>query len=174
MADRFRRGHGSGGRMTKQWLGLSSASNAFTASATAVGGKIDFDEPQTIMRVLGEISIFETLATVQFDSARLAFGLAVVSTDAATLGATAVPDPGSTSDVPYPWLYWSQHIWTNRSGINTDADGSRFFRRSLDIRTMRKVKPRESLIWVFHYVDAGGVPPVTMAHEICRVLVALP
>ena len=160
-------------RKTKQWLFLPGTSQAFTASATADLGSLAFTEAQTVLRMLGEYQIHRTAAIVQFDSAHFGVGIGIVSSDAVAAGNVAMPDPRDEPE--FPWLYWADHLVTYR-GTETEPealDGSGFIRRTFDIRSMRKVKPRESLVFVVQYVDGGGAPPLTFVHQGIRVLVAV-
>ena len=166
-----RHDRGGGVRLTKQWAGTSFGVAGFTAAGTEIGGLLAFTEAQTILRMIGEYTIQATLAPVAFDAVTITVGLAIVSSDAATLGATAMPDPGS--EPSYPWLYWRAHgMRWGSTDIQSD-DGSGYLRQQVDIHTMRKVKPRETLIWVFQYADRGGTPPVNVVSEATRVLVGI-
>ncbi len=163
--------HGTGTRLTKQWGFISNGVNAFTADATAIGGTLAFTEAQTILRMIGEYTIVATTAPVAFDAVEITVGIGIVSTDAATLGGTAMPDPGSEPE--FPWLFWKAHQMRWNSMTVQDTDGSGYYRGQFDIRSMRKVKPRESLVWVFQYVDQGGTPPVNVSNVKTRVLVGI-
>jgi len=45
-------------------------------------------------------------------------------------------------------------------------------RRQFDIRSMRKLKPRESLVWLVQYGDLSGTPSITTVCGQIRTLVA--
>ena len=158
-------------KLTKQWANMSSGVVAFTSSGTDVGGDLGFTEAQTILRVLCEINIQATATPVALDAATISIGLGVFSTDAVTLGGTAMPEPANESD--YPWLFWASHSIRFGSAAVQSDDGSGYLRRQLDIRSMRKVKPRESLCWVFQYEDGGGAPPLNVVNTRARVLVGI-
>ena len=160
-----------GARMVKQWTSLLSNSNAFTADATAVIRALAFTEASTILRMIGEYTISSTTVSVTFDAANIGIGIAVVSTDAAAVAAGGgVPEP--ITEPEYPWLYWAQHLMRFQSAELVQADGFSFVRKSIDIRSMRKVKPRESLVFVAEYIDGGGDPPVMVGLSGIRVLIA--
>ena len=158
-------------KLTKQWTRIQPVTVAMTADAIAVGGGRDFTEAQTVLRVVGEYDIQATAAPVQFDAAHITVALGIFSTDAFDLGQTAMPDPANEAD--YPWLYWASHLLRFGAAAIQDADGAGFVRRTLDIRSMRKVKPRETLGWVFQYENGGGDPPINVGNERCRVLVGI-
>ena len=82
--------------------------------------------------MIGEYGFFCTAAPAVLDAAHLSFGLAVVSSDAAELGATAFPDPGSEPE--YPWLFWGEHIFRAQSASLSDSgrEGTMQLRRHID------------------------------------------
>ncbi len=157
-------------RMLKEWENIPSIQIDFTSTATALGGVIAMSAPRTVIRMIGEYVIGPTSAPAALDVAKIAIAIGVVSSDAFAAGAGSVPDPAVEEE--YPWLYWKEHMFffpTNSADPST-AQGS--VRVSFDIRSMRKLKPRESLAWVFQYVDINGVPPLTLDVASTRVLFA--
>ncbi len=171
MADRrpFVRGQ----RMPKHWHFIPGANLAFTGNATGVGGSLALDGPWTVIRMLGEYLIHFTGGStiVIGDKATFALGIGVVSSDAVAAGAASLPDPAGEPE--YPWLFWTSH---ELAAIEADAlqRGGELgvIRRSFDIRSMRKLKPRESLVFVAQYVDVAGTPFIDVAIAQTRVLVA--
>ena len=129
----------------KQWDGIPGILRDSASEGTATGGGLSFVQSVTILRC-------RTSVILQFDETRQAgdqmdvgLGLAIVSTDAATLGATAVPDP--LEEPEFPWLYWvDQHLECINTGSTYDPGSS--LRWEVDTKAMRKVKPSETLIWV--------------------------
>ena len=95
----------------------------------------------------------------------------MVSTDAATLGATAMPDP--LGEVDYSWLYWADHTFSYPGTAVSGLEPFGSLRKSFDVRSMRKMKPRESLIMVVQYADSSGAPPLTFFAASTRVLIGL-
>ncbi len=143
--------HGRGSRMLKGWLGFGGSSLDFTANSTLMVQTVDFTGPGTILRMLWEyvISPISAAAITADDSALLTVGVGIVSTDAATLGFTAMPDPFDDAD--YPWLYWRGHAMHYRIAGATAADSSGIsgdVRVSVDVKSMRKIKSKESLVIV--------------------------
>ena len=159
-------------RMNKRWDSLASVSQALTASGTSVGGSLAFTESSTVLRLIGEYGFFCTSAPTALDAAHLSFGIAVVSSDAVAAGAGSLPDPRDEAE--YPWLFWAEHLFRAQSSTfaDTGSDGIMMLRRHIDIRSMRKIKPRETLVWVYQYLDGGGAPPLTLFNENTRVLIA--
>ena len=159
-------------RQTKRWIGLGLSNVAFTGSLTSRQGVFNFEEGRTVLRMIGEYLIMSTAAPVALDAAGIAIGIGVVSTDASTVGGTAMPDPQDEPE--YPWLFWASHTWRSNSANIDSALGSTVIRRSFDIKSMRKVKPRESLAVLIQYTDRGGAPPVSVIMENTRVLIGGP
>ena len=157
-------------RMAKEWNGTLVSLAAFTVNATSLGGLLAFAIPGTILRMIGEYVIQPTAAPTNLDLAFVAIGIGIVSTDAATLGATAMPDP---SDEPeFPWLYWQEHA-LRYNGVDPEAaNAGASVRRSFDIKSMRRFKPGQSLAVISQYVDNVGAPPLTFVCSRVRVLLA--
>ena len=166
-------GHRSGGRrLSKQWEGLAAIKLALTADTTSGGGVLNFTTSITILRMIGEYVIAPTSAPAALDAVRIGVGIGVISTDAATLGPTAVPDPLGEPD--FPWLYWADHAFLF-STTDPDSGGNlaSSVRHRFDIRSMRKVKPRESLTMIVQYADSVGTPPMSFFAGQTRVLQGL-
>jgi len=145
---------------------------AHTAGGTQVVSALAFSTADTVLRMLGEYTIAPTTAPTALDRAILTMAIGVVSSDAFAVGASAVPDPASEPE--YPWLFWASHA-LHFTGTSVDGGAAGIsVRRSFDVRSMRKMKPRESLIWVSEYSDLAGAPPLTATAGITRVLLALP
>jgi len=162
-----------GPRQVKSWLGLPSTQFSMTAVSTTLVGTLSPGAPFTVLRILGEYSLSPTNVTVSGDGCEIGVGIGVVSTDAATLGSSAMPDP--LTEAAYPWLYWASHgMWFPSATSGAAGEGpqgaSASFRKVIDIRSMRKLKNRESLVLVVEYVDRTGLPPVEFNPGTFRVL----
>ena len=160
----------SGRRMDKEWNSLLATVTNFTASSTAAGASLAPGTTATVLRMIGEYLI-TGLATGTFsagDQARITVAIGVVSTDAFAAGAASLPDPASEPE--YPWLFWASHQmhWLTAS---SDLFGpSEVVRRSFDSRSMRKMKPRETLAYVVQYADVSGAPPIEVFLGQTRIL----
>ena len=157
MADRVR-----GPRQRKHWhllgdvrLNLLSAGTSLLGSFIAAGG-----EPFTFIRGIGELVVTpDGTGVVANDAGVIAAGVGVVSADAAELGATALPDPGSEPD--YPWLWWYQvHMMFPEPSGSYAGLASESARIRIETKAMRRVGPREALVFVVQYVDIAGTPPL--------------
>ena len=162
--------------MRKHWVGVVGAAQDFVADSTIlmqqVGGTGGLADAFTVLRMLGEYIIFPTNAPVAGDEAELCVGICVVSSDAATVGSASMPDP--CDDHGYPWLYWASHpIGFNGTSV-VAALASASVRHSFDVKSMRKIKPSESLVTIaqFSNVSGGGDPPTTIVIGGLRVLLA--
>ena len=159
-------------RMRKQWDSIPGVTLALTASSTTSVGAFAATQALTIMRLLGEYLICPTGGGtfVANDRASITVGIGVVSTDAFVAGATSLPDPAGEPE--YPWLYWAQHDFNLFTALAAgDWQGARAeHRQSFDIRSMRKMSPRQSLAFIIQYVDVSGVPPMSFEQSTTRVL----
>ncbi len=162
-----------GSRQRKEWnsLGSTAAPIALTGSSTAiVAGTLDFQAAVTVLRMLGEYTINPgAAAPVSGDSCRIGVGIGVISSDAATLGATAAPDPNAEAE--YPWLYWAVHPMVFRSTSQDPSSAAASVRHRFDVRSMRKIKPRESLVMIVEYLNNNGDPEITFFGGTVRVLI---
>ncbi len=167
MADRFRTP-----RKEKEWNGTGSSIVAMTADGSFLaGGGFNFSASSTIIRMIGEYVITPTSAPTAGDSAIVTIGAGKVSSDAAALGATAMPDPAV--EFGYPWLYWASHVF-RFAGTSVDGGAAgASLRHRFDIRSMRKFKPNESLAIVVQYSNNAGDPPLTLNLPSWRLLLAL-
>ena len=137
-----------------------------------VAGFVTTEIGLTVLRMIGEYTIAPSGANVISDVCVVSVGIGIVSSDAATLGGTAVPDPGVEFD--YLWLFWQQHIMQQQvASQDSQGDPSMALRQGYDIRSMRKLKPRESLCQIFQYQDINGIPSYDLAWGKTRVLVGI-
>ncbi len=164
---------GSYPKRRKQWSAIPGIAFGMTADSTNGAGSLGFAEACTVLRMLGEYTIFPTSPPVAGDEVVVTIGIGVISSDAAALGATAFPDPSEEPE--YPWLYWASHGFGYNGTLEESALLSSSLRQKFDVRSMRKIKPRESLQMVVQYADVGsaGDPPLTIVTGVTRVLIAL-
>ncbi len=161
-----------GRRMGKSWSAFAGLSQSFTGGATAVSGGVTVGSATTVLRMLGEYIIGSDAAPTAQDACSLIVGIGVFSSDAFTVGSAAVPNPSSEFD--YPWLYWAAHdFFFSEAVLASGGDPVRSIRKSFDIRSMRKMKPSETLGMVVDYVDTSGAPPMQVEVSQTRVLLAL-
>ncbi len=156
-----------GTRMAKEWNVLPVGSNDFTADGTALLGSLAFMIPGTILRMLGEYVIAPTTNPVALDQVTLTVGVGFVSTDAAAAGAASMPDPAVEGE--FPWLYWASHafVYEDVNGVYSPAEA---VRKSFDVKTMRRFKPRQSLVCVVQYQEVTVAPPMSIVAAPTRVL----
>jgi len=160
-----------GRRMAKKWASMPGIAQPFTASGTTAMTSLQFVDPFTVLRMIGSFMVRPTDNVVALDGATVVIGIAVLSTDA--FAANQTPDPGAEPE--YPWLYWQESTVHYGTTASPDAAlaGAGVIRRNFDIRSMRKVKPRESLAVIGQYVDIVGAPPLTVDWDQTRVLLAV-
>jgi len=163
--------HG-GVRKNKQWSSIPGVQLNLTSAGTSGAASLPFTSPFTVMRMLGGFMVGPTNggAFSAGDAMTLAFAIGVVSTDAVAAGAGSLPDPAGEPD--FPWLYWKEATIFLQTATPAPGLGAHVERVSFDIRSMRKLKPRESLASIVQYVDISGVPPVNVQINQTRVLLA--
>ncbi len=161
-------------RKDKIWSGIGSGANSFATNATSLLVAVSFgtDHSTTIMRILGNWFVQPTPGgtIAALDNAEIALAIGVVSSDAAALGLTAMPDP--ITDEGYPWLYWKSFFCELDSADTTSPGNnpghSHYF--DIDVKSMRKIKPNESLVVVAQYLDNVGTPFMTVHFSGARIL----
>ncbi len=159
-----------GARMSKHWDFIPAISVAFTGDNPALGGSIAFARAQTVIRMIGSYTITATTVVSAQDSADIGLAIGVISTDAFVAGASAVPDPLGEPD--YPWLFWADESLMWPTAVSDQGNVAGSVRRYFDIKSMRKLKPRESLAVIFQYSNNAGNPPITVNFCRTRVLLA--
>jgi len=163
-----------GARQRKQWksMGTGISQSASTNVTGIVAGAVSDTQPFTVLRIIGEYVISPGASNVVGDQMIVSLGIGVFSLDAIALGGTAVPDPEAEPD--FPWLFWASHsLSTSQTGFNTSGDPQMGLRRRYDIRSMRKVKPREGLAMVFEFRDVNGAPTIDLTWVVNRVLIGV-
>ena len=162
----------TGQRMQKDWAGMPSFENDFTADATLGVGGLSPGQSATVIRMLGEYFISSTDggAFSAGDSAHIGVGIAVVSTDAFSAGGASLPDPLGSAD--YPWLYWADHPLFVFDGTVAEGLSLATRRVTFDIRSKRKMKAVETLVLIVQYSDLTGALPLTFSGGQTRVLLA--
>ena len=161
-------------RRRKTWDGLPGIAIDMTASGTFLGAALAFGEAgSTLMRLIGEYTILPTAAAAAGDEAIVTVALGIVSSDAFTVGATAMPDPGGEAE--YPWLYWAAHpLAFNTTALGGNLTDTGMFRHRFDIKSQRKIAGGQALAMIIEYGDLTGAPPLTIVIGQTRVLIALP
>ena len=157
-----------GVRQRKHWHGTSDNVLNLTAAGTAILASLTVTDPSTILRTLGSVmSIFD--GAVDGDSAAITYGLGIVSTDAFTVGATAMPDPAS--EPQFDWLYWYKSFLSFRTnGAISGRIDSYFERVNVSSKAMRRVSHSETLVLLVQYEDIVGTPPVDVLGSL-RILI---
>ena len=156
-------------RRERLWSALPEVNATLTVAGTTGGSQLAFSSSQTVVRMIGGgFLMYSDSAPTGADAMSLTVAIGVVSTDAATLGATALPDPAAEPD--YPWLYWKPLAIFAAATTVVSSDGPGFQRYSFDIRAQRKLKAGQSLALFAEYVDGNGTPPVRWHADQTRVL----
>jgi len=112
--------------------------------------------------------------TTALDECKIVLALGMISTDAFSLGSTAVPDPAGEPE--YPWLWWKSLQMFSPfviDGTGSDDSGALILRGEMDVKAMRKIKPGQTLTWIAQYVDITGTPSVQLSMGQTRVLLGV-
>ncbi len=165
MADRF-----SGRRMAKNWDAMPSLRLLLTGNGTTQGTALSFLAPATVIRMIGEYTITPSSVTTATDGVSITIGIGVFSTDAFAAGSGSMPDPGGEAE--FPWLYWADHQFEFAAAVTDPASAAGSVRRAFDIRSMRKLKPGQSLGSVVQYGNIAGNPPMSISLGQVRCLLA--
>ena len=156
----------------KAWSKVTFTEQVISADGTFISAITSFIDAATLLRFRGYIQAIMDSTVQVGDRIVLTFGLGIVSTDAATVGATAVPDPGSDPD--YPWLWWGEmnleSEWV-RTSATDGAWGPSAQRIEVDSKAMRRVKPKESLLWVVQASSTVGAPVTLVTMGSTRFLI---
>ena len=153
----------------KQWAAIPAWTDTITADETDLVSFLSFAAPFTILRCRGDLILSFDETKQIGDTARVGFGLAVLSTDAVTLGPTAVPDP--LGEPEFPWLYWEEVNFRATVAAGEDSLGLTNYRMHIDTKAMRKVKPGQSLVPILQFDLVSGIPVMDVDVGQIRVLV---
>jgi len=128
------------------WVGVTPVGYVSVADAGAtLLASIPFDEPATVIRTRGQVSITPLAFSVDIEIIG-AFGMGVVSSEALAAGILSVPEPFSDSD----WAGW--FVWRSFSYRYdfTSAVGTQYPRWDFEVdsKAMRKVGSNESIVFV--------------------------
>ncbi len=166
MANRTVRGRPGKTIDFKQWVAILALRLDTSSAATFSGASIAFAIPGTILRARGQIMAVLDTAT-DGDDLRIGFGLALLSTDAFALGATALPDP--LGEPEYPWLWWYEtQLSSTLMVAGQVSELAATERIMVDTKAMRKFKPGQSLGLV---IQTDAVTPADILIGQLRVLI---
>jgi len=158
-----------GARRRTHWTEIRSASTALSAStsvllAVAVVGH----EGETLARTRGIFSATLEAYTSAGDGFLGAFGMAIVSTAAATAGIGSIPTPLTEAG----WDGWFVHRYFDIRGtiVAGSAAGANanLVRLDIDSKAMRKANEDESIVMVVEVIESGTATLTVVAA--CRVL----
>jgi len=107
----------------------------------------------TILRLRGEILVAVNSLGSATDNVSLFLGMGIFSTDAFSVGQTALPGP--TTDIFFPWLWWNVvHISPQVSTLG--LDGVTSIRIPVDAKAMRKFGTDQVVGLVAEYASQSG------------------
>ena len=159
-------GHRSVKRLS-QWSQLADQGFVAVASAgSTLVSSTSFEEPGTIVRARGQISIRPASNVADVDIVG-AFGIGLVSAEALAIGITAVPTPHS--DVDWGgWMVWQSFALAFES-ITQAGVLQNSWSFEIDSKAMRKVETSSAMVFVAE--SQGGAFSFS---ENVRLLLKLP
>ena len=113
----------------------------------------------TLVRTRGELSVFLSVATAALDGFRWAFGMCIVSENAAGVGVIAIPSPIVDADWDGWFVYDTGTVkgWDIIPATGANANmGSSQTRIRIDSRAMRKFKSTDVMVGVLAGSDEVG------------------
>ena len=144
-----------------EWVSLLASNLNLTSDGTAIGGQIFTPNTRvTIRRIRGILNLTLEGTLAAADAVRIGMGLAIVNTDAAVLGATAMPDP--LGEAEFSWMWWTEQFLfmpaacTSATWDQPGGFGPASRQIEVDTKAMRMMKPGQSLVWVVQYANSTG------------------
>jgi len=165
------RGRGSSGRMGKQWDDIAASTHILTVDTTSAGNALVTSVPATLLRTMGSYVITPTSAPAALDAVEITVAIGIASADAFAVGSTALPDPGTEPE--YPWIYWKDHTFFFATTTADPNSAASSVRADFDVKSMRKLKPREAIFAVVQYFSIVGAPPMQVEMAGTRLLLGL-
>ena len=156
----------------KSWDLLLGVQFSTAVDSTFLGGALGFLEPATILRMIVQPALYLLDATRQVgDGIVITTAIGIISSDAFAAGAGSVPDPAVEAE--YPWLFWKSITLHAEEANGDQAAGASVYREvdSINVKSMRKIKPREILAWIIQTTSAAGAPATVLRVPSVRVLV---
>ena len=148
-------------------VATSTTSNSlFPTAAEAALDKL------TIVRTRGQLIVEYTTGDAVAEGHEWAFGMCIVSQNAAGIGVTAVPDPL----IDIAWEGWFVYEMGIVKQVGTTLDQSEIGagqRIEIDSKAMRKLRITDNVVAVFSNTIVGS-PGQVRASMLSRMLVKLP
>ena len=147
-----------GPRPNYAWTTFGDAFAAAAFPAKTMGATtLQASLPQTLRRIRGHWGV--TLDTGGVDEVLIVrAGIIIVSEDAAAIGVTAVPGPGS--DRSQPWI-WTGQLYLSSGAEAAVVNDQLSQSGMIDSKAMRRMKPGDNLAFVVEVlaaelIDQGG------------------
>jgi len=173
----FNRGNARSRRRTgwEEGPGSSSVAAAFSASGSAIlgAGLVALADGLTVARIRGNMELVLNSATAALSGYHGAVGIGKTTSEAFTVGITALPTPLTDAD----WDGWMWHSFYDLHAVTGAAsDGvnavSNYLRIPVDSKAMRKFDLSDTLFVVTEVIEVGVA---TMSiHFDSRILLFLP
>ena len=144
--------------------------SASTSTVFATGAQIAIAD-MTLTRTRGELLLFLQTASAALSGFQYAFGLCLVSQNAAGIGATAIPEP--LTDLGWDgWFFHHQGALKSPATTIVSDLGAQVVRIPVDSKAQRKVRETDVVVAVLETVET--VSSIMHAELRSRILFRLP
>ncbi len=142
-----------------RWAGAAHQFSAFGAGTSAQVMVTAADTKDTIMRIRGEVLAYVDGASAPGKAAKIAIGAIVMPEGQST---TVVSSP--ISDDEAPWLFYEQFTLGYEEMVTDviDVPGITFFRKAVDVKAMRILRPDQELQLVAENVTLLSATSINM------------
>jgi len=114
----------------------------------------------TITRIRGVLTFTLNTIAALANGFRFTYGIGIVSSDAFSVGVTAIPNP--QDDMDWPWMYHGFTSMLSPTGTLSDIGSAAVVRIPVDVKAMRILNLNEV---VFMAVDAAEVGSATASAQ---------
>ena len=143
-----------------------------SSSVSTVGlGAQSLEDGLTIVRIRGLISLVLSAVDAPLSGFQGAFGICIVSQDAAAVGPTAIPDPVVDEDWD-GWMWHQYYSLIQPIAFAAQSAASAVEKLVIDTKAMRKFAANDVLILIGEHLETGTCTMTVSADS--RVLVKLP
>ncbi len=147
---RFRMTSGRSQRQTLWSEGPYGHNGASSASKVAFGTAQTSSGGVTIIRIRGHYQVYCNAVAAVSDRVRWGLGIGIITSDALAVGAVAIPGP--LDDIDWGGWMWHETGWVG--GIAFFGPG--VIQGVIDSKSMRKIKPNESVVGMLEVADEDG------------------
>jgi len=158
---------------TKMWIGQGIGDLTLTGSATVLMASLSAGalllRPFTILRTRKLIT-FASDQIAASEAPTGSFGDIVVTSAAAAIGVTAVPNPsGVTGDPEADWFVWQALQFDWRRATDVGLNGPSSHQYEVDSKAMRKVGPDDDVVTIVDMETGAGAFMSTNGRQLIQL-----